>query len=30
MNIPDSSKPKDLVVQFHETYNLPMYEGKLI
>lgn len=28
MHIPDSSKPKDLVVQFHETFNLPMFDGK--
>lgn len=28
MNIPDSNKPLDLVTQFHETYNLPIYEGK--
>lgn len=27
MNIPDSSKPLDLVKQFHETYKLPMYDG---
>ena len=28
MNISDSAKPKDLVTQFHETYKLPIYEGK--